>query len=148
MLGVTKVDAFAVQRERLDQRRQQAFCKALRIVLLAVLEEHGEFVAAQAVGLVRLSQGAAHALGDGLQEGVADIVAEAVVDLLEAVQVQVQQRQFASAGAGAKQRLAELFVEGLAVAQAGQRVAVGHFQQLLLVGDLVADVADDAAVAP
>ena len=67
---------------------------------------------------------------------------------LEAVQVQVQQRQFASAGAGAKQRLAELFVEGLAVAQAGQRVAVGHFQQLLLVGDLVADVADDAAVAP
>lgn len=60
----------------------------------------------------------------------------------------VQQRQFASAGAGAKQRLAELFVEGLAVAQAGQRVAVRHFQQLLLVGDLVADVADDAAVAP
>lgn len=53
-----------------------------------------------------------------------------------------------SAGAGAKQRLAELFVEGLAVAQAGQRVAVRHFQQLLLVGDLVADVADDAAVAP
>ncbi len=54
----------------------------------------------------------------------------------------------AASGGGAKQRLAELFVEGLAVAQAGQRVAVGHFQQLLLVGDLVADVADDAAVAP
>ncbi|MOA17238.1 hypothetical protein D3C78_1374890 [compost metagenome] len=41
----------------------------------------------------------------------------------------------------------QLFLEGLAVAQAGERVAVGHVQQLALVGHLLADVAQDAAKA-
>jgi hypothetical protein len=39
----------------------------------------------------------------------------------------------------------QFLVEGLAVAEAGEGVAVGHFQQPVLVGDLQADVAEDAA---
>ncbi|MNJ72834.1 hypothetical protein D3C77_695460 [compost metagenome] len=43
--------------------------------------------------------------------------------------------------------IVELLGEGHAVAQAGQRVAMGQVIELLLEGDLVADVMQDAAQA-
>ncbi|MNO10355.1 hypothetical protein D3C81_2341640 [compost metagenome] len=41
----------------------------------------------------------------------------------------------------------QLLVEGLAIAQVGQSIAVGQVDQLVLIGHLFADIAHDAAVA-
>lgn len=41
----------------------------------------------------------------------------------------------------------QLLAEGLAVAQVGERIAIGHVDQFVLVGHLLAGVAQDAAAA-
>jgi hypothetical protein len=56
-----------------------------------------------------------------LQEGVADRVAECVVDRLELVEVQIQERHPATV-AGMRERTLELLVQEQPVGQPGQRV--------------------------
>ncbi|MCY1355299.1 hypothetical protein D9M69_417150 [compost metagenome] len=81
------------------------------------------------------------------QQGIADVVAVAVVDLLETVQIDEEQRcGLHLVGIRAEAQL-QAFVERLAVAQAGEGVAVGQVVQLLLVGHLFGDVVEDAAMA-
>ena len=91
-------DADARAREDLDARRPRtARSNASRIFwrdggrLARVVElgqEHDELVAAEAGDGVVGAGGAAEPLGHRLQEQVADGVAEAVVDVLEAVEVE------------------------------------------------------------
>jgi hypothetical protein len=77
-------------------------------------------------------------------------VAEGVVDLLEAVEVDEQHGHAVAGALGALERLGEAVVEQAAVGQAGERVVVGlHPDQgfgLLALGD-VGDDAHQAAHA-
>ena len=87
------------QRAAVDHhRRAQHFVDARRgdrhfIGRIDLVQHHDEFVAAHADDDVRGPHRRAHALGDFLQQLVADLVAARVVDVLEAVEVEEQHRE-------------------------------------------------------
>ena len=86
--------ALAVQVEGQVQRDADQVGDVGGVLRLAdVVQQHHELVAADAADGVRLAHAAADARGDFLQQLVADGVAEGVVDLLEPVEVDVEQRQ-------------------------------------------------------
>ena len=112
------------------------------------LQHHGELVAAEAGHDVAGAHGAPDAVGHFLQEPVAGVVAERVVDDLERVQVEEEQRHLAAVAARAGRGAGELVVEELAVGDAGQRVVLGQVVEVqvgLLALDGVADRAQDRA---
>ena len=87
-------------------------------------------------------------LGDFLQELVAGVVAERVVDHLELVDVEEEQRHLAAVAARARGGALELVVEILAVADLGERVELREVVQPQLGAlalDGVADGAQDRA---
>ena len=106
-----------------------------------VLEQHGELVAAEARGGVAGADAGVEALGDGQQDLVAGGVAEAVVDRLEVVEVEEDDRQAGLLAARAGDRLAHALDEQRAVGQAGDGVVERLVGELLLEGLALADVA-------
>ncbi|HST39173.1 MAG TPA: hypothetical protein VLK58_06680, partial [Conexibacter sp.] len=78
-------------------------------------------------------------LGDLLEEHVAVVMTERVVDLLEVVEVHDHHREAAVAALGGAQRLLDAVAEQHAVGQAGERVV----QRLVFLGDRLATAAMD-----
>ncbi len=78
--------------------------------------------------------------GDGLQKIVAGTVPEGVVDPLEAVEIEEQQRHLALGATRPQQFQVELLEEALPIRHAGQRVEVRQAPYLLLVELLQGDV--------
>ena len=118
-------------------------------VAVAVRHQHQELVAAQPCDQVVGVQRGIQALRDLHQQPVADVMAERVVDRLEAVQVDEDQRRLAAAGVQAVEALLEVARDEAAVGQAGEGVA--HRQPvrarlgLLELGDV--DLADQEDLA-
>ena len=115
-----------------------------------VLDEDGELVAAEAGhGVARRARRSRSRSATCDQQLVAGAVAEAVVDLLEAVEVEEQHRDRASAARGAAQRvLRRRSLNSARLAQPGQRVVERLVDELLLELLALADVAgveDEAA---
>ena len=106
-----------------------------------------ELVAAQARDEVARAHVAAQALRDFDQEGVAGGVAVAVVDLLEAVEVDEDAGELRAVAPRALDRLLERRREAHAVGEPGERVAVGERGDALARERDLGDVAADAAVA-
>jgi hypothetical protein len=98
----------------------------------AVLGQHGKLVAAQPRQGHAGAQLGQQAFAHGLEQLVAGVVAEAVVDALEVVQVQQQQGTAALVGLGRSQGLLDPVVEQQAVGQVGERVVVNQVRQLAL----------------
>ena len=96
---------------------------------LDVLQQHRELIAAEARQQAAGAGGRAQPLGDLLQHAVAEAVAEGVVDGLEVVDVDEQQRE-ALLAAGARQRARQVRRELAAVGQLGERIVVGQVMQL------------------
>ena len=71
-------------------------------------------------------------------------MAEAVVDVLEVVEIEVQDGECGVAAAGSFDGLAELDHEKATVAEAGEDVVVGAMFELLIESDLGGDVVLDA----
>ncbi len=116
------VQSHLVQLERLPQRVEQPIRDGLCVRGVRTGKQQGELVAAQPGEHVALPQHPLDARADLAEELVAHVVSEAVVDLLEAVQVQDQQRQAAHRrGARPEQGLRHL-VQRTAVGQAGERI--------------------------
>ena len=90
--------------------------------LLAARHQHQELVAAPAEHVVGLADVADQERRDLAQHAVAGLVAERVVDALEPVDVDEQQRQRDAVAAVPLELAADDFVEEPAVAAAGQRV--------------------------
>jgi hypothetical protein len=84
--------------------------------------EHGELVAAEAGEEVAAAQHLAQAMGDLDQEPVALLMAEGVVDLLDAIEVDQQQRRERAHAPGARERALPLPMQGRAVRQVGEPV--------------------------
>ena len=80
---------------------------------------------------VGFPQTTAQALGDGLEQFVAALVAERVVDALEFVEVQIKHRELLAAP-DALERLLELLAEEHPVGQIGQRIVVRQMRDPLL----------------
>ncbi len=114
----------------------------------ALTEDH-ELVAAEAGHEVAGAYEVAKPSGDGDEHLVADVVAEAVVDDLEPVEVDEEQRQGGVRLAGSGDGQLELVEQQHPVGQRGQRVVEGEVGKLVLVlldlGDVVerADVPGD-----
>jgi hypothetical protein len=107
-----------LQLERDLQRRQDALGDHRRLAGVAdVVEQERELVAAQARDRVVGTQCRKQPLGDGLEQLVADVVAQRVVDDLEAVEVEEQHRGAAVGvmAARAADRLVEAVEEQHAV---------------------------------
>ena len=98
-----------------------------------VLEEHAELVAADARDEVVAAHARLQARGHDLQQAVADLVAEAVVDLLEVVHVEEQERRGLVVPARVRHRLARALGEHRAVGKPGERVVVGEELEALRV---------------
>ena len=96
--------------------------------------DDGEFVAAEAGQRVASAEQVLQALRRQLEQPVAGLVAEGVVDVLEAVEIEEQDRE---PGIGAREPV-QLLVETLrkqeAVRQSGQRVAAEQVLGRLFAG--------------
>ncbi|MNV67223.1 hypothetical protein D3C71_1600130 [compost metagenome] len=97
-----------------------------------VVKQDDEFVAAEAEQLVSGAQGFFQAHSHFHQHAITDVVAEAIVDQLEAVQIDEQQRLVVTALALLPEGLLHLLVKPDAVGQAGQRVVLGGMLEALL----------------
>ncbi|MNF65861.1 hypothetical protein D3C84_476390 [compost metagenome] len=148
--GAGDADQLVVDKQRLVQGLQDLCGDAPAALQVGAVEQHGEFVAGEARQDAIGAQAVAQAPGQADQQFVAGLVAEAVVDPLEVVDVHQQQ---------AERRIAvavEALFEGAdevgAVAEAGEVVGVGQFFDALLgqlaLGDIFvdADVVGEAAV--
>nr|WP_207168313.1 hypothetical protein [Blastococcus sp. TML/C7B] len=141
----TDPDPRAVDRDLLADRRDEAVGQLDQVVLAADgLHEDDELVATEAADDVAGADGRAEPAGDGAQHLVAGRVAVAVVDRLEAVQVDEEQAGHL-AGAPAAVQGGGHEGDGLgAVGQPGERVVgrlVGEGElQLLALADRVHDL--------
>jgi hypothetical protein len=107
-------------------------------------DDDDEFVTADPGHGVGVAHASEQAHGDGLEQIVGRRVAEAVVDQLEAVEVEQQHTDHLPVAAGVGDGLGDAVVEQVAIGQAGQDVVVGLVFELLFVADAVGDVVDDA----
>ena len=97
---------------------------------LDVLLEHNEFVAAEAGDEILRPQHFAQAAGDRAQQLVAAGMAERVVDLLELVEVDEQQRRQLLGTVLGRQQVADLVAEIDPVGQRGQFVVARQMADL------------------
>ena len=149
---------FLAHLERRVERIEQALRDQRCIVAAAqTLGDDGELVTTQArdgdaLALVAgaaaaarkrvgRAQAAGERLGHMLQEAVAGFVAEAVVDDLEAVEVEKHQRQLPPAAARALHRAFEPAAKERTIGQAGEAVEVGQLHEAVLRLAAVAQVA-------
>ncbi|MNQ73525.1 hypothetical protein D3C85_882580 [compost metagenome] len=98
--------------------------------MVQAVEQRGELVAAHAREDVVGAQAALQLLGHPPQHAVAGIVAEGVVDQLEAVQVQVEHGHALAVALDARQGRLQRLVEAATVEQPGQGVGDGLGLQL------------------
>ncbi len=119
-------DGRALEADRLVDARQDALGDAVDVLAAAgARQDHDELVAAEAHAEIGGAAGFAHALGGDDQHVVAGGMAERVVDLLEAVEVELDHGEpLAAAVRGLEQRVEMVGQEG-AVVQAGQPVMDG-----------------------
>ena len=113
----------------------------------AILDQHDELVAAEPRHRVALAQVMAQAPRDVLQQAVAGLVAEAVVDVLEAVEVDEEERELLAAPLRERERTLQRVHEHRAVGQPGELVEVREPADALLGAARLRYVARDAPVA-
>ena len=112
----------AADRERLLERRAQAQPRGAGGRLVAGLEDDRELVAAEARERVVAAQQGLQARADLAQHLVAGVVPERVVELLEAVEVDQQQRQLVAVVLGRRDRGVQRVDEVAPVAEPGEVV--------------------------
>ena len=109
-------------------------------LLVGFGQQHGEFLAPQAAEDVHVAEGGVAQVGDGLEHDVAHLVAVAVVDLLEVVDVEHEHREGAAVAVGAAELLLGALHEMAAVIHAGEVVdvclAAEFFFEELALGDV------------
>ena len=144
----------AGEHERAGEHRRDPLGHLDRVVLAAdVLEQHPELVAAEPGDGVACAHRLLQPRRDGGEQLVADVVAEAVVDQLEVVEVEEQDRGHERLRRAAE-RVLEPVEEQHAVRQAGERVVERAVADLVLgglalerVGEHVGQRLDEVEVA-
>ncbi len=112
-----------------------------------IVDEHGELIAREPADHRVLAQITRQPLAQDLQGSIAGRVAEGVVDLLEAVQVQVQQREGALIAPRAGNRLLQQMLELHAIRHLGERVVARQITDAAFGPLALRDVARDVDVA-
>ncbi len=117
-------------REALRDLGTQVLSELQRAAGVRLRHQHRELVAGEAGDDVGGAHPLAQDLGDLADQVVAGLVAEPVVDLLEAVDVDDHHRALAAVAGGEGDVTVELGAEAAAVQQPGERVVVGEVAQL------------------
>ena len=104
--------------------------------------DHGKFVAAQPGDEIGWLDAVLDAGGHGLQQLVADVMAERVVDALELVDIDVEQGKFFALNRLSKLAL-DLLAEQYAVRQVGQCVVVREVRDFFVGTPALGHVIDD-----
>ncbi len=112
-----------------------------------ILHQDDEFVPAQPRQHIAVAQAGAQPGGDLLQQLVAGFVADNVVDVLEAVEVDQHQRGIHSLALAGRDRMLEGALEVRAIGNAGQLVVISQVLDVFLGTLAVGDVANDEAGA-
>ena len=112
-----------------------------------ILDKEGKFVAREASEHGVAGQFLVHALGEDLERPVARRVPEGVVDLLEMVEVEVDERELAARAARAGDRLLQRMLELQPVRDLGERVVAGEVADSPLGALALGDVARDEDAA-
>ena len=98
-----------------------------------VIQQHHKFITTKARQVIARAQAALNPLGDLNQHLITDLVSKAVIDQLEAIQVDKQHRRMTCPRLGLTlQRLGQQLADLLPVGQPGQLVMQHHVRQLLL----------------
>ena len=97
----------------------------LRLMNAAALQQHAELVAAQTRQRVARSHAVAQQLADLQQQPISGRVAAGIVDQLELVQIEIEQRMAGALLARTLQHLLQAPVELAAVEQTGQQIVTG-----------------------
>jgi hypothetical protein len=97
-----------------------------------VLDDDQKFVATESANGVRFSHQSAQAPRHLAEDAIADLVAEGIVDVLEAIEVDEQDGQSGLVAVGTLQGLVQSVAKQQAVGQAGQRVVVGLVIELIV----------------
>ncbi len=93
-------------------------------------QQHHEFVAPLAADGIREADARLQALGDRLQQLVADRMPERIVDVLEVVEVQIHQGDLLAMTLRQRDRLRQTVVQQRTVRQTGEKVVLGHIGHL------------------
>ena len=104
--------------------------------------DHRELVAAEPRDQVGLAEATADAVGHRLQQFIADMVPERVVDALELVDIDIEQRELLAL-AGALQLALDLLAEQHPVRQVGQRVVMREVRDPLVGAPALGNIVDD-----
>ena len=129
-------DGMVAEHDRRDERVEQPLRDLDRPALARQpLAEHPELVAAHARERVAGGEQRREPLGELGQQLVAAIVAEELVDDLEAVEAQPEHRDGAAVAGGERERVVDAVDEQRAVRQRGQRVVQCAVLGLLLESD-------------
>ncbi len=135
-----------IEGERLDEGVEDLAGDHVRVRLRRQVDQHhDELVAAESRDRVAVAHGALQPRGDDAQQPVADRVAEAVVDVLEAVQVEHHHRDQLPGAARLRHRLLHPVAQQVAIGQAGERIVVGKIFDAALLHLALGDVLHDAA---
>ncbi len=129
----------AAQLQRLAEDGQQIAGDVLDFIpFRGLLENHDEFVAAEPRHDVARTQGAPQPVRNFYQQHIAGIVAERIVDDLEAVEIDEQHGKLPLVTARRLDRVVQELVEGLPIGQIGQAVMRGEvFDPLVRLGFFV-----------
>ncbi len=116
----------AVDFDGMGKRAQETPRDADGILFIGeVRQDDGEFVAAHPAKRVIFAQTGFEPLADGAEEAVAGVVAEGVIDELEAVEVDEHEADIAMLAARDGNRLVKTVFEKGAVGQSGERIMAG-----------------------
>ena len=130
-----------LEREGLPQHMQNLLGHAFHGGRVIDTGEHDqEFVAGQARHHIVGTQAAGQAIRHLDQHQVAGAMTEGIVDLLEAIQIQVHDHGLLALALAHADRLLHAIETEYAVGQAGQGIEIGLLDQLLLVRLALADV--------
>ncbi len=113
-----------------------------------IRQHDDELLATQPSDPVRLTDGTANAVGDGAQHLVAHLVAALVVDLLEVIRIDDEDRAVALIALGTGQFPLQFVENGAPGQNPGQRIAGGKLEQLGLALLLLGNVGQKADGRP
>jgi hypothetical protein len=126
------VDLPGTDRERRVERAQRALRQLLRAVLDFGAADHDrELIAAQAGHKAGPRERGAQMAGDGAEHLIAAGMAERIVDLLELVDVDHQQRHLALLRGGGGEPGGQILVQRIAIGEPGQGVVLGEIADSL-----------------
>ena len=119
--------------------RQDAIGHDCQVALITLFrQQNHEFVTGQTGDDIALAHRFLQPSSDLLQQGVAGVMPQGVVDQLEVIQVQEQDRQWAVITLGQRQELGQHVAEERTIGQPGQDIVLRHVLNTLGVGDLFA----------